>query len=244
MFIAGLFLGFVGAGGSGFIISILTAIFGFPIHTALGTALAAMLFSSASGTISHYREGNMVWRTGIAIGLFGAAGAWVCTQFAAHIDEHRLQLMTASILYVSAFVLWIRMFLAKRSRELEEVMAVEGVSFWLRAMVIGIICGALSGLFGIGSTPFIQIGLMTLMRMTVSQAAGTTMLVIIPIALSGGVGFYGSGHLDLTVLAEVLIGIMAGSYVGAKFTNRVPSRYLKTAMVVIPVLGATLLLIK
>ncbi|OAA83524.1 hypothetical protein WY13_03311 [Clostridium ljungdahlii] len=44
MFIVGIALGFVGAGGSGFIISILTVIFGFTIHVSLGTALAAMIF--------------------------------------------------------------------------------------------------------------------------------------------------------------------------------------------------------
>ena len=60
----GLLLGFVGAGGSGFIISILTVVFGYPIHTALGTALAAMFFSSLSGSVSHYREGNMALKTG------------------------------------------------------------------------------------------------------------------------------------------------------------------------------------
>jgi hypothetical protein len=35
----GLILGFVGAGGSGFIISILSMVFGYPIHTVLGTAI-------------------------------------------------------------------------------------------------------------------------------------------------------------------------------------------------------------
>jgi uncharacterized membrane protein YfcA len=60
MFAVGLLLGFVGAGGSGFIIAILTVGFGFSIHTSLGTALAAMVFSSMSGAFSHYREGNIV----------------------------------------------------------------------------------------------------------------------------------------------------------------------------------------
>lgn len=75
-----------------------------------------------------------------------------------------------------------------------------------------------------------------------SQAAGTTMLIIIPIAIAGGAGFYGSGHLDLVLLSEVLLGIMTGSYVGAKFTKRLPLVYLKTAMVVTPFIGAVLLL--
>ncbi|WP_197035554.1 sulfite exporter TauE/SafE family protein [Paenibacillus sp. UNC451MF] len=244
MFAAGLILGFVGAGGSGFIISILSTVFGFPIHTALGTALAAMLFSSASGTVSHYREGNITPRTGIVVGLSGAFGAWICSQLSVGIDETKLQWMTAGMLFLSAVVLWIRMGLAAK-RNLSQpgpAALTAGAAFWFRACAIGIVCGALSGLFGIGSTPFIQIGLITLLRMPISQAAGTTMLIIIPIAVAGGAGYYGSGHLDLLLLAEVLAGIMTGSYIGAKFTKRLPLVYLKTAMVATPFVGAALLL--
>lgn len=56
MVLLGLLLGFVGAGGSGFIISILTVVFGYPIHLALGTALAAMFFSSLSGSMFYFEK--------------------------------------------------------------------------------------------------------------------------------------------------------------------------------------------
>lgn len=76
MLVIGLLLGFVGAGGSGFIIAILTEVFGIPIHTALGTSLAAMVFTSLSGTLSHLRERNTMVKIGLATGLFGAVGAF------------------------------------------------------------------------------------------------------------------------------------------------------------------------
>lgn len=44
MFLLGLVLGFVGAGGAGFVIALLTMMFHIPIHTALGTSLAGMAF--------------------------------------------------------------------------------------------------------------------------------------------------------------------------------------------------------
>ncbi|MCR2804644.1 sulfite exporter TauE/SafE family protein [Paenibacillus soyae] len=249
MFAAGLLLGFVGAGGSGFIISILTTIFGLPLHTALGTALSAMIFSSVSGTISHYREGNIVLRNGLVVGVFGACGAWICSRISVGIDEGALQYMTAAVLYLSSGLLWLRMYAVGRMKAEaplpgETAAAGEGRRPlpWLKGGVIGLACGALSGLFGVGATPFIQLSLMAFMKMKVSQAAGTTMLVIVPIAVAGGAGFYGSGHLDLKLLAVVLAAITAGSYIGAKFTKRLPSAMLKVSMVTIPMLGATLLL--
>ncbi len=50
----GTLLGFVGAGGAGFIIAILTLVFKVPIYQALGTSLTAMIFTSLSGAYSHF----------------------------------------------------------------------------------------------------------------------------------------------------------------------------------------------
>ena len=59
MLCMGVLLGFVGAGGSGFIIAILVTFFSIPIHVALATAMAAMFLTMITGAFSHFREGNM-----------------------------------------------------------------------------------------------------------------------------------------------------------------------------------------
>src|SRR5699024_5959387 len=92
--------------------------------------------------------------------------------------------------------------------------------FWVAALGVGLVTGLLSGLFGIGSTPFIQIGLLTFFGLTVQEAAGTTMLVILPIALLGGLGYFSLGFIDIKIFLEVVGGTMIGSYIGAKFTTR------------------------
>ena len=56
MILLGSVIGFVGAGGAGVTITLLTVGFGVPVHTALAVALAAMTFTMISGTVSHYRE--------------------------------------------------------------------------------------------------------------------------------------------------------------------------------------------
>lgn len=82
MFIMGLMLGFVGAGGAGVVIAVLSVVFGIPLHTALGTSLGAMVFTTVSGTYSHYRENNVVVKCGVAVGIFGAVGAFGGAKFA------------------------------------------------------------------------------------------------------------------------------------------------------------------
>lgn len=245
MLVIGLLLGFIGAGGSGFIISILSEVFDVPIHTALGTSLAAMVLTSLSGTLSHLRERNVMVKIGLATGLFGAVGAFFGSQIADIIPGHQLKWFTAGMLILSAILLWIRVTIGF-GIFVTETMAQNNLSskarFWTAAGGVGIVTGLLSGVFGIGSTPFIQIGLLVFFGLSIQLSAGTTMLVIMPIALVGGFGYYTVGFVDLKLFAEVVTGTIIGSYIGAKFTTRLPPVILKIAMVAVPMIGGIILL--
>jgi len=240
MLVLGAILGFIGAGGSGFIITILTLVFKVPIHIALGTSLTAMAFTSLSGAFSHYREGNTSVKAGIIVGLFGAAGSFVGSKIATLIPTDYMHFFTAGMLFLSSLLLIIRLFLLKKKTQLETNERMSAL-FVLKAAILGIIVGMLSGTFGIGSAPFIQLGLLTVLGITLGQSVGTTLLVIIPIAIGGGIGFISEGYLDFVLLLQVLIGTMLGAYIGAKFTNLVPKVILKTAMILTPAVSALLL---
>jgi uncharacterized membrane protein YfcA len=247
LFVMGLILGFVGAGGAGVVIAVLTVVFDVPIHTALGTSLSAMIFTTLSGAYSHFREGNVVVKTGAAVGIFGAVGSFTGTRIATLLPAGHLTWLTAGMLFLSALLIAMRVFFPFFSRGIfarTDSEAVPGrLRFWGIAGGLGIVTGFLSGTFGIGSTPFIQIGLLFFFGMSLTQSAGTTMLVILPIALLGGIGYLTAGYLDVTLLIHVTAGLMSGAYIGAKFTKRLDPRVLKIAMVAVPVIGGLLLLI-
>lgn len=243
MFVMGLMLGFVGAGGAGVVISVLSVVFSIPLHTALGTSLGAMVFTTVSGTYSHYREDNVVVKCGVAVGLFGAVGAFWGAKLAGFLPAGDLKWLTAGMLFASAVLLAIRVYFPERIEALAKgVSAPAGMQYWGAAAGVGLVSGMLSGTFGIGGMPYILIGLLTVFNMPVHQAAGTTMLISLPIALFGGIGYLINGHLDFGLLAKVIAGLMTGTYIGAKFTRRLPAVILKTTMVTIPVIGGLLLL--
>ncbi|MGG3469113.1 sulfite exporter TauE/SafE family protein [Neobacillus pocheonensis] len=243
MFLMGILLGFIGAGGSGFIIALLTVVFGVPIHTALGTSLAAMVFTTMSGAYSHYRQGNIDVKTGITVGAFGAIMSFIGSKIAVWIPVHSLHWLTAGMLFLSAVMLMIRLFVVIRLKETNKKARSTG-SFLLRAASVGIVTGILSGTFGIGSAPFIQLGLMVVLGLSIQRSVGTTMLVILPIAFAGGAGYYFEGYFNVLLLVQVLAGTMIGSYIGAKFTNNVPLPILKSAMVITPIMAGAILLIR
>ena len=242
MFVLGMLLGFVGAGGSGFIIAILTVLFGVPIHMALGTSLAAMVFTTLSGAYSHFRQGNISVKTGLIVGGFGAVASYFGSKLAGLIPVHSLHWLTGGMLLMSALILVVRLFIAQKSSANAKTES-SGITLFKKAAIVGIVTGLMSGTFGIGAAPFIQIGLLVIMGLSLKQSVGTTMLVILPIALAGGAGYYLEGYLNFTLLAEVVAGTMIGSYVGAKFTALAPQPVLKSAMVVTPIIAGAILLI-
>ncbi len=146
------------------------------------------------------------------------------------------------MLFLSALLILVRLFIVKETQE--DSGQQSNLNIWVKAVVLGVIAGILSGTFGIGSAPFIQIGLMILLRLSIRQSVGTTMLVIIPLAVGGGLGYVTEGFVDYMLLVKVLIGTMCGAYVGAKFTNLVPKVILKSAIFLTPAIAGLMLYFK
>lgn len=241
LFLGGL-LGFVGAGGSGFIIALLVTVFHIPVHTALGTSIAAMVFTMISGSVSHLREKNAILSTGLAVGLFGAMGAYAGSFAARLIPEDRLVLCTAIMLFLSGLLIMLRTRMQFTPKPM--LTSIRSSRFWMMALISGLITGGMSGVFGIGSTPFIQLALMVLFNMPITLAVGTTMMVIMPIALFGGIGYFQAGYIDWQLLLQVVAGTMIGSYIGAKYTSKAPRTLLRFSMILMPILGGIIMLLR
>lgn len=245
MFLMGIVLGFTGTGGSGFIIALLVVAFGVPIHTALGVSLASMVFSTLTGSLSHLREGNVHMCIGLSVGGFGALGAYAGTWISAGIDSDRLVWLTGSMLILSGMLIGLRTrFVAARPEEETRDASATPLRYRSSIVLSGLGTGLLSGVFGIGSTPFIQLALLILFGLSLRQAVGTTMLIIVPIAAFASVGFMQTGHFDWVLLLQVTVGTMTGSYLGAKFTKRAPRFLLRLSMLSVPIAGGLLLLLR
>jgi uncharacterized membrane protein YfcA len=213
MLAVGVLLGFAGTGESGLILGLLVALFGVPIHMALGTSITAMVFTTLSGALSHFREGNTLLRTGVIIGLFGAIGSYFGTYISRDIDPSLLVWLTAIMLLLSAFFIWLRTRLTFQNDSNQIEPKWNSISFWMLALSSGLLTGGLSGMFGIGSTPFIQLALLVFFKLPLRLAVGTTMVVILPIALAASIGFTQAGFLNWLILVQVTLGTMIGAFI-------------------------------
>lgn len=245
MLLLGSLIGFVGAGGAGVVITLLTVGFGIPIHTALATALASMVFTMLSGTISHFHEHEVVVGTAVPLGLGGIFGAFVGANFSDIMPSNFLGLMTGIMICSSAVILYVKLYhgdwLKKHVYVRETLLT--GKKLWLYGIICGLICGFLSGAFGIGSAAYIQLALMMIFGLPLLQSIGTCMAIILPISAAGGLGYLLNGHLDPILFIETLVGLMIGAFIGAKFTHRAPLPFLRLCIVSMPAIGGILMLL-
>lgn len=246
MILLGCLLGFAGAGGAGLTITLLSVGFGVPIHTALGVALAAMSFTMLSGAVSHFREGDVMLRLGLTTGGAGMLGAFAGARISDALPGDILSKMTAALMLASSVLLYFILF---RKDMLDSFVAkhaskAEGASFYAHALTIGVVTGFLSGAFGIGATAFIQISLMLFFGVSLYHAIGTTMLVILPISVFGGLGYLVNGHLDFYIFFQTLGGLTIGAYLGAKLTRLASRNTLRYIVLSMPTIGGLMLLFK
>ena len=158
MLIMGSVIGFVGAGGAGVTIALLTLAFDVPIHTAVAVALAAMTFTMLSGAYSHFREREVEVSTGLAMGIGGVMGAFIGANVSNLMPAAFLKTMTAIMLCASAALLYTKVYQAewlnRHFHPRQELLT--GAPLYRKGILAGLVNGFLSGAFGIGAAAFIR----------------------------------------------------------------------------------------
>lgn len=246
-FALGVLLGFVGAGGAGLAVALLTSAFHLPVHQAIGTALAAMCFVTVSGTISHFREGNLAPRVGLVVGLAGALGAIAGADIGQRIPAATLQTLAGLALWGLAVLVWIRtrvgvQALASRLEPAWAGEAARPAREWVASVGLGISGGAAAAFLGVGMAPFLQLGFLTLLGLPLRQTVGTTMLTLVFISGAGSLALARHGDVSVPHLIGTTIGLASGAYVGARFTRRVRHEVLRVAVVAVPFVAGAMLL--
>lgn len=237
-------LGFIGAGGAGTMLALLSLGFGLSIHEAVGTSLAAMVFVTVSGAISHYRETNVSLRIGLIVGLTGMFGAILGANLGQAVPEEILQTMAGFALWFLALLMWIRTRIGPAPIEIDQAAeAVATAVLKLKAATLGLMGGIASAFFGVGMAPFLQLGQLVILGMPLRKTIGTTMLALVFISLSGSLEMARHGQVSAPHLVGATVGMTLGSYAGAKLTRRAPLKVLRAAIVLTPFISGTLLIV-
>ena len=108
---------------------------------------------------------------------------------------------------------------------------------------IGVVGGLLSGAFGIGGGIIMVPLLVWLARLDQRSAAATSLVAIVPTAVTGSITYLAAGEIDLLAGLFIAVGAVAGALIGTRLLRRIPVVWLRWMFIALILLVAARMLI-
>jgi uncharacterized protein len=256
-FAAGLLGALTGLGGGVVLVPLLTILFHVDLRYAIGASLVSVIATSSGAAAAYVREGFSNIRIGMFLEIATTVGALAGAFLATRIPTNALAIIFGLMLVYSAYLsrrprsaeqrnlppdpLATRLRLngnfpeagAQRHYNVQHVPAGFGLMFG---------AGALSGLLGIGSGAVKVLAMDQAMRIPFKVSTTTSNFMIgVTAAASAGV-YLSRGYVDPGLSMPVMLGVLAGSLLGAKVLVNAQTNSLRLVFaVVILALGLQML---
>jgi len=246
--VVGLSLGLTGGGGAIFAVPLLVYGLGVDAREAIAISLAAVGTTSFVGFLHRWTLGQVELRTGLLFAVAGMAGAPVGTWIAGFLPETVLLLSFAGLMVLVAVRMWQQ---AAHPPEPGPACPtpdhVDGPTCQrdgagaliltsrcaILLLMVGVLTGVLSGLFGIGGGFVIVPALVLFSSMSIHQAVGTSLMVIALVSVSGVGSQLWAGHAISPVLTVLFVaGGIAGLFAGQRVGRRLSGPALQKVFVV------------
>lgn len=186
---AGVVAGLLGVGGGLIVVPILAGLFtvqgfaaGYVMQLAVGTSLAAIIFTSLSSMLAHQRHGAVNWSVMMQLSLGIVLGGWL---------GGVLAVWLGGLLLALVFGLF-ELSVAAQMAFGHEPAAHRTAPGSVRNGVAGVVIGAVSALLGIGGGT-LTVPWLVWHNVSMRQAVATSAACGLPIALVGSLGFIGAG---------------------------------------------------
>jgi uncharacterized membrane protein YfcA len=245
--LAGLIGALTGLGGGVVIVPVLALLFHVDLRYAIGASLISVIATSSGAAVSYVREGFSNVRIGmfleVATTLGAVAGAYLTTR----ISTHAIGIIFGLTLLYSAWSGFRRQHdvvshppnaLAEKLRLSGDYPTETGRKAYIAQNVpagFGImwIAGLLSGLLGIGSGAVKVLAMDHAMKLPFKVSTTTSNFMIgVTAAASAGV-YLGRGYIAPGLAAPVMLGVLAGSLVGARLLVKIRVPILRAVFAIV-----------
>jgi uncharacterized protein len=239
--VAGLLGSLTGLGGGVIIVPILVVAFKVDIHYAAGASLISVIATSSGAAAAYVREGFSNLRIGMFLEVATTLGALLGAFLVAKVSPSAIAIIFGFVLLFSA-VLSLRSPGSHRLRPADpladrlqlngEYPSRDGIkAYTVHRVPIGfLVChcaGILSGLLGIGSGALKVLGMDQAMEIPFKVSTATSNFMIgVTAAASAGIYFH-RGYIDPSLVMPVMLGVLLGSFVGARILPGATTRYLR-----------------
>ncbi len=193
---AGLMSGMFGVGGGTVIVPLLVLLLGFDQRLAAGTSLAAIVPLASVGVISYAASGAVGWIAALILAAGAVVGAQLGTRLLPRLSQNALRWGFVVFL----IVVIVGLFLVIPSRDAQ----VELTWYLILGLVgLGLFTGFVAGLIGVGGGVVVVPFLMLVFGTSDLEAKGTSLMMMIPTALSGTIGNLRHRNVDLPAAAAI-----------------------------------------
>src|SRR5205085_946805 len=220
----------------------LVLLFGVDLRYAIGASLVSVIATSSGAAAAFVREGYSNIRLGMFLEIATTLGALAGAFLSARIPSSALGVIFGLVLLYSAYLSGrghaerrepcARDTLAERLRLNSAYPTAEG---WRQyrashvkagfSLMFG--AGTLSGLLGIGSGALKVIAMDQVMRIPFKVSTTTSNFMIgVTAAASAGI-YLKRGYIEPALTAPVMLGVLAGSMIGARVLIGAATRYLR-----------------
>ena len=212
--LAGLLSGLFGVGGGTVIVPLLVLALKFDQRLAAGTSLAAIVPTATVGVISYAVHGSVAWIPALLLALGAVFGAQIGTWMLPRVSVTALRWGFVAFLAVVIVML----FVVIPSRDAEFPLNALSV---IGLLILGVVTGTLAGLLGVGGGIIVVPALMLVFGTSDLVAKGTSLLMMIPTAISGTVGNVRRRNVDLVAAAVIGAAACTTTALGAWIAARV-----------------------
>jgi uncharacterized protein len=251
--IAGLVGALTGLGGGVVLVPLLSLFFKVDIRYAIGASLVSVIATSSGAAAAYVKEGFSNIRIGMFLEIATTLGALLGANLAARVSTHAIAIVFGVVLLFSAY------FSRKPRSQAEREVPPDPLATRLRlngsfpdadgprsynvqhvptgwALMFG--AGALSGLLGIGSGAMKVLAMDQAMKIPFKVSTTTSNFMIgVTAAASAGV-YLNRGYIDPGLVMPVMLGVLAGSLLGARVLIKVHTKWLRLGFSLVIVLLA------
>jgi uncharacterized protein len=237
----GFLLGSVGGGGSLVAVPALVYIGDQSVRGAQAGALVVVIAGATIGFASYLRRDEVRWRAGLAFGAAAGVSSLAGSLLSRALDPNVLLLAFAPVMVLGAVAM-----VRERGRSESSFRPWRhGVSSAsaIKVVLFGLGTGWLTGLFGVGGGFVIVPVLVLVLGFGLTEAVGTSLLVIIIGSLVALFERLHGGSIDWEVVGPFALAAVAGVLAGSAFGGRVSSdtliRWFAALVVVTAIYTAT-----
>lgn len=247
--LAGNITGIIGASGVMIVVPVFI-ILGYSPAASIGASLFIDTIASLIVAWTYYQNKNLIVKDGIWIAVGSILGAQAGSYLSVLVPTASLNNSFSIFLLISAVLLWVngkKGFTSRKPAIIKNGKIKSTVDFIRRrprifGIVLGLLVGIISGIFGAGGGIMILFILIFVMGFSLHEGIGTSTLIMAFTAASGTVGHHATGDLPIKIAIFGTLGTIIGSRISAKYANRVNEQLLcKAGAILFGLLGLFLI---